>query len=124
MNEIASKSEFVVLLTDIRAGSLCHELSDKLNKLVQTVLHTGKKGEITMKLKITPDGIGRVKVSDESNVKLPVADMGTTVLFATEQGQLLANDPRQMEMPFMPMPMLMRPVAEVVPAHLPVAAAS
>ncbi len=125
MNEVARNTEFISMLTDIRAGSLCHELDEKLKPLVKAVLMTGKKGVLEIKISLKPDGIGRVCVSDVANVKMPSADMGNTRLFATEQGQLLADDPRQMHLPLSHVLSFASamPVAEVIRETMPVAVA-
>lgn len=98
-NEPALDSSFVQLLTKLRQGELCHEASDDLEALTKQVQATGKVGTLTIKISVKPTGMGRVTVGDDLTVKMPKAQVPATPLFATESGQLLANDPAQMALP-------------------------
>jgi hypothetical protein len=99
LNTSALATPAIKLLTDIRQGELCHELSEELERLAKAVQATGKKGQLTLKITIKPTGMGRVSVGDDLTTKLPKGETPATPMFATELGQLLVNDPAQMKLP-------------------------
>jgi hypothetical protein len=89
---------FTDVLLDIRGGDVIAELTDQLREVVQRVRDTGRPGSIslTLKVKNASKGAGAaLLIEDDIKVKLPVAEKGTTILFATDEGELQRNDPRQ-----------------------------
>ena len=99
LNESALATPIIKLLTDLRQGELCHELSEDLQALAKQVQATGKKGSMTITIAMKPTGMGRVTVSDDYKIKMPKGETPATPMFATEVGQLLVNDPSQMRLP-------------------------
>lgn len=92
------QKRFTDTLADIRNGDVIAELTEQLRDLVARVRETGRPGALTLTLKVknVSKGLGgALTVEDDIKVKLPVAEKGTTVLYATEDGQLQRNDPRQ-----------------------------
>ncbi len=91
------QKRFTDTLGDIRNGDVIHELTEQLREVVARVRETGRPGALVLTLKIkTASKLGGALIlEDDIKVKLPVAEKGTTVLFATEDGQLQRNDPRQ-----------------------------
>ena len=89
---------FTDTLTDIRNGDVISELTDHLREVVTRVRESGRPGSITLTLKVKNMSKGAgcaLAIEDDIKVKLPTTEKGTTVLFATEDGQLQRNDPRQ-----------------------------
>jgi hypothetical protein len=83
-------------LTAIRFGGLADELSDALNELTNACAATGKVGTITMTIKLKPGKAGQMEVIDDVKIKLPQHERGSTLMFATPEGNLQREDPRQM----------------------------
>ena len=91
---------FTDTLGDIREGAVVDDLTLQLRDLVQRVRETGRPGTLTLVLKVKSASKGgaingALIIEDDIKTKLPVAERGTTVLFATEEGQLQRHDPRQ-----------------------------
>lgn len=95
---MARERRFTDTLGDIRNGDAIAELTEELRELVQRVCDTGRPGALvlTLKVKNMSKGSGSALViEDDIKVKMPVAEKGTTILFAVEGGQLQRSDPRQ-----------------------------
>lgn len=93
-----AQKRFTDTLLDIRDGDVVHELTEQLRDIVQRVRETGRPGSLTLTIKVknvSKGAGGALMLEDDIKVKLPVAEKGTTLLFATEDGQLQRNDPRQ-----------------------------
>lgn len=108
-----SAKRFTDVLTDIRGGDVIGELTTHLRELVAKVKESGRPGEIVLKLKIkrASKGSGNTLViEDDIKVKLPTPEKGETILFATDDGDLQRNDPRQPKLTGME-----RPASTVVP---------
>lgn len=82
---------------ELRRGEFLDECADGLNAVVNAVEETGKAGKLVIELTIKPasKGQGAMIVADKITPKLPALPAGETVLFATPEGNLQANDPRQ-----------------------------
>lgn len=89
---------FADTLTAIRFGSLAEDLSTALNQLTTACVETGRKGDLTLKLTLRPGKAGQLEILDDIKVKLPPAERGTTLMFATPEGNLTREDPRQMQL--------------------------
>jgi hypothetical protein len=83
----------------MRFGETIDELSEEFNKLVQAVENTGRAGELTLQIKLKPSTAGAIELTDLVKVKLPPQQKGTSLFFATPEGNLVRNDPRQKEIP-------------------------
>lgn len=88
---------FTDVLRDIRKGRVVEAASDELAEVVKAVLDTAKPGELTLKLKVSPQGKGdnAVIVSAEVKSKRPVAKLPDALFFADLDGDLLREDPTQ-----------------------------
>lgn len=84
-------------LRQIRFGELQEELTEQLNTLTKACTSSGKAGELVLKIKLKPGKGGQVEVLDDLSVKLPKPERGTSIFFATPEGNLQREDPRQME---------------------------
>jgi len=88
---------FADTLRQIRFGELQEELSEQLNALTKRCTETGRAGELVLKIKLKPGKGGQVEILDDLNVKLPKLERGTSIFFATPEGNLQREDPRQMD---------------------------
>lgn len=92
------QKRFTDTLADIRNGDVIGELTAELMELVARVKATGRPGTLTLTLKVKNASKGSgsaLVIQDDIKVKLPTTEKGETFLFATEDGQLQRNDPRQ-----------------------------
>ena len=84
---------------EIRKGRFLEELNQAVADTVKACLETGKPGSVTIKLSFDPLG-ETIALKDQITPKLPKPDKAPTTFFATEEGQLSRNNPKQTEMPF------------------------
>lgn len=92
------QKRFTDTLRDIRGGEVIDELTIAFRELVQRVSETGQSGSLTLTLKCkrASKGSGNTLViADDIKLKLPTNEKGETILFATPDGDLQRNDPRQ-----------------------------
>ena len=91
--------QFTDVIRDMRFGETLDELSQEFNKLVQAVENTGRPGEMIFSIKLKPSTAGSLELTDLVKVKLPAPKKGTSLFFATPEGNLVRNDPRQADIP-------------------------
>lgn len=91
-------STFSDVVGALNGGVTHQKLGDELNDVVQAVIATRKVGELTLKLKVSPNGEHGVMISEDIKTKVPELTRGTSAFFADESGNLLRRDPRQGEM--------------------------
>lgn len=92
------KRPFTETLKDIRFGELSEELNEAINKVVLAVEDTGKVGELTLTLKLKPSSSGAIEVIDTVKSKIPELPKDSSLFFITTEGNLVRNNPRQMEL--------------------------
>jgi len=87
-------------LRALRGGQMLDEASEKLAELVQAVERTGKAGTLTLTLAIKPAGraAGTLVISDKIKLTPPKEESAETLLWATPEGNLLTEDPRQQKL--------------------------
>lgn len=81
----------------LRYGTLHDDLTNELNALVSKVANSMKAGELTLKLKLKPGKGGQIEIVDDILVKAPKEEKGTSIMFATPDGNLTREDPRQLQ---------------------------
>jgi hypothetical protein len=91
-------SNFADVLGSIEGGILFNQLNEQLQDLVVAVTDHRKAGEITLTLKILPNGDRAVSVTGAIKSKVPEAAKGMTIFYADGGGNLLRRDPRQQEL--------------------------
>lgn len=97
---------FFDTVRDLRRGEFLNECADKLQEVVAGVEDTGKAGKLVIEITIKPasKGQGAVMVADKITVKLPQLPAGETIMFVTPENNLMANDPRQADLPLKSVP--------------------
>lgn len=84
---------------DFLAGlpDLGEELADALNDMVHASTETGKASELTLKIKLKPQGgtSGQVELETDVKAKLPQPTRGKTLMFATPNNNLQRENPKQ-----------------------------
>lgn len=88
---------FIDTLVALRYGTLNDDLTTELHDLVNRCTATGKVGELTLKLKLRPGKGGQIEIEDSVSVKAPKEERPTSIMFATPEGNLTREDPRQMK---------------------------
>lgn len=92
------------ILAQIRKGAAVAEGTDQMAELVKACLVTGKAGEITIKLKVTPEkGVAsrnsissaQFEVAATITSKPPKLPIPTGIFFGNVEGDLLRDDPDQ-----------------------------
>jgi len=85
------------VLRDLRRGGCVAEATDALADLVNAVTEHGKAGRLTIELTVRPAtrGTGALVIADKIAVKMPVPQTSESLMFATPEGSLLPEDPRQ-----------------------------
>lgn len=88
------------VLGRLRGGRVMEELAMELNKVVEGVLSTGKKGSVVLTINLTkidsaPNGL---VLKAEVDGKPPEMATATDVFFADESNNLFVNNPRQRDL--------------------------
>jgi len=82
-------------INSMRFGALQEELSEKLHECVSHAQYINKGTELTLKIKIKPNGSGQVELKDSVTQNLPQEEKGSTFMFSTPEGNLTQNAPTQ-----------------------------
>ena len=91
---------FTDTLRTIRSGLCEDELGTEMQKLVLAVSETGKAGKITLTIEVKPmNAAGALVLTDTIKTTLPVEKSSGTVLWATPEGNLQLNHPKQTDLP-------------------------
>lgn len=95
----ARHHEIVNNLALIGHGELLDVLADERLDLEKAISDVGKAGELTIKIKIAPNGTNQRVITFDVKSKRPVAAGRSTFVFATQSGQYVENNPDQKELP-------------------------
>lgn len=90
---------FADVLRDLGGGTTYDDLTAKLAEVVTAVTETRRVGELSVTIKVKPNGEGSVIIADTIKVKVPEAPHGDSVFFVTSGGSLVRQDPRQQDLP-------------------------
>lgn len=87
---------FVYTVNQLYGGQFAEDVSEQLNECVERVVDTGLQAELTVKLKVCPNGRGgSVIIKAEHNQKLPKDVYGDTVMWPTPDHNLVIENPKQ-----------------------------
>lgn len=100
---------FAAVLAEIGGGKLHARISAQLADLSAAVADTGKKGEITIKIKVEPfrkGGENARMVTGTSLARIPEGEDASpaSVFFADRAGNLQRTDPQQQQLPLIGLP--------------------
>lgn len=92
---------FARAVDEVAYGQLSADLSEELANVVKAVKRTGGKGSLTLTLTVKPRGrdSGQVELSGEVKPKIPQAPVAPSMLFATDEGDLVRDNPAQATLP-------------------------
>ncbi len=115
--EPPANAHFARVLALHRGGQALSDLSEQLAKVCEAVARTGKAGTLTLKLDVTPAGRGGLSclvLEDDIRAKVPAEDLGGSIFFADDQGNLHREDPRQREFELRPVEGQVRTATEEI----------
>lgn len=95
----ARHHEIVNFLGLLGHGEFLDALADDRLKCEKAVLEVGKAAELTIKIKLMPNGHNKRILRYDIKPKIPTVPSMDTYAFATEQGQYVESDPDQRELP-------------------------
>lgn len=91
---------FTAFVQEIRKGALAAELSEALAQVAAAVVTHGKKGTLTVKFDLKPEGDnGAITVQDSYVSKPPTPPARPALFFADTTGQISRNRLDQPELP-------------------------
>lgn len=91
-------TELYRTLCRVNGGNAIDDLDTELSKLVQEVDASGKPGSITLTLNLRKAAAGALAIKGTVKVKRPAVPEPETLMFPTEAGTLLTEDPRQLKL--------------------------
>jgi len=95
-------ADFLGTLVVLNRGKTVIDCSRELQTVLDAVVETRKKGSLTIKLVVTPEGFDRetgrtnqVDIDPSIESKVPRHDQTPSVFFVTEDNKLTRDDPAQ-----------------------------
>lgn len=98
------ENDLLSLLLDMRNGQVASDINAKFNEVMDAVLTTGGKGELTVKLFFKPSKLAmggavvEVETEHQCKLKKPELEIGRSFFFVTKEGKLTRDDPSQTAM--------------------------
>jgi len=92
---MAGPKPFNDTLVQLRFGELHDELTEAMNEMVKKVDASQKSGKIVLTLAFKAGKGGQLEIADDLKITLPKIEKATSILFATPEGNLQRQDPRQ-----------------------------
>ena len=95
------RNDLLSVLMDMRQGAVAADINEKFNDVLGAVLDTGGKGELSIKLKITPSKFGmggavlEVETEHECKMNRPELKVGKALFFVSRDGKLSRENPDQ-----------------------------
>lgn len=81
---------------------LLDHAGDQFSDLIKSVVSTGKAGSLTLKVDVKPSTAGALAVKASVSTKKPRGLPAESLLWATPDGNLLEDDPRQSKLELKP----------------------
>lgn len=100
MSETKNTTPFSQQLAYINKGTLDAELTEALAEVIKAVRETSKKGSVTLTLNcqmLNTRDENTMKVTPKVTRTIPELDRADTIMFSTADGDLLRDDPDQMQ---------------------------
>ena len=92
---IRSSGDILEVFKSIRRGEFLERVNEQLTELNKAVFATDGEGELTITLKIKPNGEGQVILKPKVKIKKPIKGTGDAIFFVNVDGGLEREDPRQ-----------------------------
>jgi hypothetical protein len=81
---------------------LLDHAGEQFAELIKAIVSTNKAGTLTLKVDVKPSTAGAMAVKASVSIKKPKGLPPESLLWATPDGNLVADDPRQMKMELKP----------------------
>lgn len=78
--------------------SLLDHAGEQFSELIKAIGANNKAGSLTLKVDVKPSTAGALAVKASVSIKKPKGLPPESLLWATPEGNLMADDPRQMKM--------------------------
>jgi hypothetical protein len=97
-------SDFINFVLEMRSGAVAADINSKFNELLQAVMETTGKGELTIKFTIKPSRLAmggavvEIEAEHDCKMKKPQLSIGHSLFYVNEDGELLREDPAQSQM--------------------------
>lgn len=101
MSDEPKHAGFSQQISYLNRGALDSECSEALAELIKAVRDTGKKGSITLTLNcsmLNTRDENALRISADVKTSIPKLDRAETIMFSTADGDLLRDDPKQVQM--------------------------
>lgn len=85
-------------LRQLDGGAFLDVAGEKLAQLVKAIEDTGKNGKLTLTLELKRVGGGAIQITPSVKTSTPEAKPETTLLWATVEGNLTADNPNQQKL--------------------------
>lgn len=88
-------------LSYINKGTLDQELTEALAEVIKMVRETGKKGSVTLTLNcqmLNTRDENTMKITSSVKKSIPELDRADTIMLSTADGDLMRDDPSQVQM--------------------------
>lgn len=88
------------VLRDIRKGRVVDDATQKLARVVESVMETKKAGTLTIQLTVKPqkNDDEQVVIVSKVSAKTPELDLPDAIFFVDEDFSLVRDDPKQREL--------------------------
>jgi len=96
------RSDAVSLIQEMHRGNLAYELSAAMDRVLDGVKETGKKGSVTLKIEVEPMsklGENAIAVTPDISEKVPKLKMKAESRFIGRNGEISKDDPDQPTLP-------------------------
>lgn len=97
-------TDFIQMLVEMRNGKVAIDLNNKFKELLDAVLNTAHKGELNLKITVSPSKLAlggaviEVETEHETKMKKPELHVGKSIFFVNKDGELQRDDPEQQAM--------------------------
>lgn len=90
---------FTAYLVTTDGGRTHAELTSQMHELIEAVLRTGKVGQLTLVIKVSPEDVENRRLSIVETIisKLPQRAAKKSVFWADDDNNLVRNDPSQLQ---------------------------
>lgn len=95
--------DFSLILIEQRKGALEADMTEAFAELLRQISATGKKGSLTLRLVVEPQGSidDAVTITDEIKVSKPVMKQKGSIFFVDADGSATRTNPNQEQIPGM-----------------------
>lgn len=90
--------DFISTLVDIDDGRVNEQLDRGIREVVRACQTTAKSGGVTLQITVKPSGNGQAYLSAAVKLKVPQPATMPTCFFATDDGGLTREDPKQLKL--------------------------